>query len=263
MATLSQLLANQQNAQLSTGPRTESGKAASSRNHLTLGLYTKTDYVKPEECELYTAFCDTMRAELNPETLLEETLVSEITAASWRLRRCDAADAGLIDFDDATDKLRRSVERARARSSSILHRGINQLRKLQTARPARALELASAQLGSNCSPLPTLLEPPAEFLADLDAILAEYAAKGDAASAPPPALGSNCKPERNAAPAASAEAPESGSNCKPAPELALDLLDKPDDEFREGLDALLAELEALGNAANRSDRPRPGLNKAA
>ncbi len=205
MTTHSQLIANRKNALHSTGPRTEAGKAASSRNHLTLGLYTKTDYVKPGERLIYANFCQTMRAELNPACLLEETLVSEITAASWRLRHCDAADAGLTDFDDATDKLRRSVERARARSTSVLHRGIDQLRRLQSGR--------SPELASNCitapDPIPDLdllTQPPPEFLEELDAVLAEYAA-----------LGSNCKPQAHAAKAASAQAPELGSNCKPGP----------------------------------------------
>ena len=203
MPTAAQILANLHNAKLSTGPRTESGKATSSRNRLTLGLYTRTDYVEPHERDLYKEFCETMHAELAPASLLEETLVSEITGASWRLRRCNAADAGL-DFDEATDKLRRSVERARASASSLLHRGINQLRKLQAGRPAPFLvpELGSTELGSNCSPLPPLPEPPPEFLAELDAILAEYAALG----------------EREPAAPTPAPAPELGSNCKPAPQ---------------------------------------------
>ena len=147
MATIAQFIANLQNAQSSTGPRTESGKAKSSRNALTMGLYTRTDYVKPDERDIYKEFCDTMRLELIPEKLLEQTLVSEITGASWRLRRCDAADAGL-DFDESTDKLRRSVERARSSASSILHRGINQLRKLQTGRAPRAASAPVPELAS-------------------------------------------------------------------------------------------------------------------
>ena len=207
MPSLSQLDANRLNAQLSTGPRTESGKARSSRNALTMGLYTRTDYVKPEERDLYKEFCETMYSELCPASLLEETLVSEITGASWRLRRCDAADAGLDLFDEATDKLRRSVERARSAASSILHRGINQLRKLQTGRAPRAVSAPALELASNCITAPDrmpdldlLTQPPAEFLEDLDAVLAEYAA-----------LGSNCKPS-------AAPAPALGSNCKPAPQ---------------------------------------------
>jgi len=181
MATNSQIDANRLNAQFSTGPRTESGKATSSRNALTLGLYTRADYVKPEERDLYKEFCETMYAELCPASLLEETLVSEITGASWRLRRCNAADAGLDFFDESTDKLRRSVERARASATSLLHRGINQLRRLQTDRrksapPAPALQMPQPQPQPlTKADLESLLEPPADFIANLDAMLTRQA----------------------------------------------------------------------------------------
>ena len=215
MPSLSQLNANRLNAQSSTGPRTESGKAKSSRNALTMGLYTRTDYVKPEERDIYKEFCETMYSELCPASLLEETLVSEITGASWRLRRCSAAEGELADFadtdpllDEAKSKSIRSLERARSTASSLLHRGINQLRRLQsdrrklTGHPPVAVSAPAPELASNCISAPDLdllTQPPAEFLEDLDAILAEYAA-----------LGSNCKPP-------CAPAPELASNCKPAP----------------------------------------------
>jgi hypothetical protein len=54
MTTEKQTAANQANAQKSTGP-SESGKAASSQNHLLHGLYTRQDYVKPGEHNLYAA----------------------------------------------------------------------------------------------------------------------------------------------------------------------------------------------------------------
>ncbi len=144
MATISQIDANRQNAQHSTGPVTETGRAASSRNALTLGLYTRQDYVKPDEREIYKQFCETMYQELAPRSLLEESLTAEITGATWRLRRCSAAEADLADyttqdplFDDKTDKTRKSIERARAGAHSLLHRSINQLRRLQTDRLTR------------------------------------------------------------------------------------------------------------------------------
>jgi hypothetical protein len=145
MATAAQINANRENAQSSTGPSTEAGKAASSQNHLTLGLYTRQDYVKAEERDLYKEFCDTMNLELSPEGLLEQSLTSEITGATWRLRRCNAAEGALGDFDDSTDKTRRSIERARASAHSILHRSINQLRKIQTDRTIR-FELSGVEM---------------------------------------------------------------------------------------------------------------------
>jgi len=144
MTSEAQINANRQNAQHSTGPRTEEGKARSSRNNLSVGLYTRVDFVQPDERDFYRDFCNKMYLELAPEGLLEETLVASITGASWRLRRCDLADGDLADYaesdpmlDEATEKKRHSIERARTAAQSILHRCINQLRKLQTERTIR------------------------------------------------------------------------------------------------------------------------------
>jgi hypothetical protein len=125
-------------------PTTEAGKAISSRNALTLGLYTRQDYVKPEERELYKQFTETMHAELAPEGLLEQALAVEIAGATWRLRRCSNAEAEIADYsqtdpllDETKEKTTRSLERARASAHSLLHRSVIQLRRLQTDRFCR------------------------------------------------------------------------------------------------------------------------------
>ena len=59
-----QIEANRRNAQQSTGPRTEAGKAISSRNALKSGLFTAQDFVRPEETEEYAETLATLRAEL-------------------------------------------------------------------------------------------------------------------------------------------------------------------------------------------------------
>ena len=160
MATTSQINANRANATHSTGPRTEAGKSNASRNHLTCGLYTRQDYVRPDERELYKEFCETMLLELGPETLLEQSLAAEITGATWRLRRCSAAEAELADYaltdplldeDEATQKKIRSIERARASAHSLLHRSINQLRKLQTCR-GNGFELSKPKTSDAAAP---------------------------------------------------------------------------------------------------------------
>ena len=232
MPTDAQLNANRQNADFSTGPRTESGKSTSSRNALTYGLYTRQDYVKPDEREIYRDFCETMLLELNPDTLLEETLVSEITGASWRLRRCSAVEAELADFadrdpmlDETKEKTIRSLERARSTASSLLHRGINQLRRLQTDRLKPKSEAASeaqamAEIEAFCAPPKLTPEQWAEiFKRNTDPlILAEppLAELPDTES-PDPELASNCSPAGHAAQAASAQAPEARQIPRSAP----------------------------------------------
>jgi cell division septation protein DedD len=163
-------------------------------------LYTRQDYVKPEERELYKEFCETMFLELAPKTLLEQSLAAEITGASWRLRRCSAAEAELADYaltdplldeDEATQKKIRSIERARASAHSLFHRSINQLRKLQSDRPI-GFELSDAE---------TVPNEPLVSDCDLEKVEAQQPAQ------PTP------QPEP-------AETTELASNCKPAPQIA-------------------------------------------
>src|SRR5271168_1469039 len=137
MTTQSQLDANRNNAKHSTGPRTEAGKSNSSINAQTLGLFTRKDHVKPEDRDFYQEFCETAYLELNPAGFLEESSVSQIIGANWRLHLCDDAEADLDDFSEQTDKTRRSIERARDRAVSVLNRALTQLRKLQTERALR------------------------------------------------------------------------------------------------------------------------------
>jgi hypothetical protein len=112
-----------------------------------------------------------MLAELEPETLLEQSLAAEITGATWRLRRCSNAEAELADYaltdplldeDEATEKKLRSIERARASAHSLLHRSINQLRKLQTDRENR-FELSDGEIPGLAVPKkPTPQKPAAQ-----------------------------------------------------------------------------------------------------
>jgi len=46
MATVKQQLANRRNAQASTGPKTEAGRATSSKNSLKHGLTAETDHAR-------------------------------------------------------------------------------------------------------------------------------------------------------------------------------------------------------------------------
>ncbi|HVW86919.1 MAG TPA: hypothetical protein VHB50_19670 [Bryobacteraceae bacterium] len=141
MATTAQTLANQTNATLSTGPRTEEGKSASSKNAITHGLFARRGVVRPEEIEAYAELSTRLWAELNPEGALEETLAYEIVNASWRLRRCAMAETELpteSELDPMLDEVlavkQKSIDRARAQAHNLLRRSTAELRRLQTDR---------------------------------------------------------------------------------------------------------------------------------
>ena len=143
--TEAQSAANKANAAHSTGPKTETGKSRSSKNRLTFGLFTISDFVREDESESYTKICTNLWAELSPAGTIEEAFTTEIMSATWRLRRCrmveeDIAGIAILDpmQDPETAAQQKSVDRARAQSVNIMNRCINALRKLQTERGIRS-----------------------------------------------------------------------------------------------------------------------------
>jgi hypothetical protein len=121
--------------------------------------------------------------ELHPEGVLEETFATEITGATWRLRRCRLIEEAFgsiddLDFDpmvdERTEKQQKTVDRARAQSHLILRRSLAELKKLQAGRERQPkpdpkpnedsindmsmddfeamLGLSDAQLNSFCKP---------------------------------------------------------------------------------------------------------------
>ena len=142
MASEAQINANRLNATHSTGPRSAEGRETSAKNRLTHGLYTKNDFVLPEETDIYGLFCKGFEQSCNAQDAIEECLAAEIASAAWRLRRCNLADGDIAQHSaidpllDATfEKQIRSIERARSHATSVFHRGLNQLKKLQKERP--------------------------------------------------------------------------------------------------------------------------------
>ncbi len=143
------------NQTTSTGPRTEEGKAASSRNALKSGLFTEHDFVLPDERHEHFQTWTILMDELAPEGLLELAFADEIVSAHWRLRRCRLVEANLAikslegpEFDDdKLDRRQRSIDRARAAAHTILRRSMTELRRLQTERQIRSQLGATESLG--------------------------------------------------------------------------------------------------------------------
>ena len=138
MSTPAQIAANIANSRSSTGPATEEGKAASSRNAVTTGLFAAGALIRPGEEPIYAELEESLHAELGPATLMEENLVEEILGAMWRLRRCRLVEASLAALDDdAAERRQASIDRARAQTSRLLYKATAELRRLQTERHYR------------------------------------------------------------------------------------------------------------------------------
>src|SRR5476649_433340 len=98
MATLSQIEANRRNAQLSTGPRTPEGKAASSMNAFKTGIDAESSVIPGEDAAALAALTERFYQDCQPQTAIESLLVDNIIRASWRLRRFDRIDAEILIY---------------------------------------------------------------------------------------------------------------------------------------------------------------------
>jgi len=96
MATKAQTKANRQNAQKSTGPQTDQGKATVSQNAIKHGLFTDS-VIKGENQAEYEAFHDQFLAELFPVGMVESMLAERLISLWWRLRRAERMQNQAID----------------------------------------------------------------------------------------------------------------------------------------------------------------------
>ena len=150
MSSAAQIAANITNAQSSSGPRTEAGKATSAKNAVTFGLFSG-DFIRPGEEEGYAALQAGLVLQLAPGSLLEDILVEEIHRATWRLRRCGEVESHLVlrlddrekyifdpmeTPDEDAIRIQKSVDRGRAQAHRLLHKCTAELRKLQAERKA-------------------------------------------------------------------------------------------------------------------------------
>jgi len=87
--------ANRANAQHSTGPRTEEGKAKSSMNAVKTGLTGRTVVLPNEDIHAYYDHLDRHFAESSPATDKEKALVQTIADTAWRQLRIAPLESGI------------------------------------------------------------------------------------------------------------------------------------------------------------------------
>lgn len=139
MPTAAQIQANRSNSGFSTGPTSDLGKAKVSQNALRTGLFSSRNCVAPQDAEAYEALRASLWEHFAPQNPAEELFTAEIVRASWRLQRCAHTEEALLDLTCPREIAanQASVDRARTQASGVLHRAMEQLRKLQTERWTR------------------------------------------------------------------------------------------------------------------------------
>jgi len=159
MATERQIAANRENAQLSTGPRTDAGKAASSNNALRHGLASRGLIILPGQEPVFAQMESDLRHSLNPDGPLQELIFKRALTATWNLHRCGEAEAlvyeksgrpGLDPMldNDTPNELRYARIRKYAREAeNSMYKAMRELGKLQAEKQFRhdAFPLNEAQ----------------------------------------------------------------------------------------------------------------------
>jgi len=157
MATNAQIQANRLNAQKSTGPRSEEGKAASRFNALKFGIEARSRVIPGENPDQLETLTRAYHEHLQPANPLEGFLVDSLIGADWNRRRfsrieaqlyhvllagLDPEDAAAAQFplgavfqaDAVNGKALQSVFKQLDSLERSLFRSLNELRRLHEAR---------------------------------------------------------------------------------------------------------------------------------
>jgi hypothetical protein len=162
MASPAQILANRENAQRSSGPRTTEGKQAASRNSTRHGL-TGTQLVMPgEDATAYEELLEGIRCSYKPANEAERILVEQIAANAWRLMRAQRVETAFLaklaegasdpDAAIALAFLEKPKEVARmhryvSAAQNAYYKAMAQLSKLQKERANAEHESEESEIG--------------------------------------------------------------------------------------------------------------------
>jgi hypothetical protein len=157
MSSQAQKEANYANAQLSTGPKTETGKAKSSHNALKTGLTGRTVLLPTDDVGVYTQHVERFLLDHQPATDAEKALVQSVADTEWRLLRIPSLESGIYavgrrqlaeQFSDEPDAAVR-VAMIEAQVFLTFRKDLNNLAlqevRLRRQRDADLAELKAAQ----------------------------------------------------------------------------------------------------------------------
>jgi hypothetical protein len=132
--------ANRRNAQYSTGPKTAEGKARSSKNSITHGIFvTKLlNRATPETVAEIEELAAGLRDYYKPQGIVEEILVQKIVVETVRYGRVLGLEQPEPGFTPGyLFQCHDKVMRYTTSTSRALYRAIKELERLQAARKAR------------------------------------------------------------------------------------------------------------------------------
>ena len=140
--TPKEIESRRENAQKSTGPRTEAGKRRAALNALKYGRYTGPHTLEQSMVLLgedpleFQAFRDSLIASRQPADAMERMLVEDIAMLAWKKRRLNRAQEGLqlrnlemLELDRHRQALEVGRESADISQEEVLRSGLRRVQK--------------------------------------------------------------------------------------------------------------------------------------
>jgi ribosomal protein L13E len=153
MSSQAQIDANRKNAQLSTGPTSEAGKAKSSLNAVKSGLTGRTVLLPGDDAAAYQGHVDRIFAQWQPFDDNERSLTQTLADTEWRLLRIPSLEAGIYALGRLEFKEKFAEEPEAVRASLIeahtfltYRKDLNNL-SIQEGRLQRMREKTTTALG--------------------------------------------------------------------------------------------------------------------
>jgi hypothetical protein len=128
---------NQQNAQHSTGPRTEQGKQKSAQNARTHGLSTSKLFIPDERMDEFKSLFNALHAEIRPIGELQSQFFEQLVHAAWN--RDIARELLTIALHQMDDKKIANANRYIAQFERSFAKALKELKELQTDLALRAI----------------------------------------------------------------------------------------------------------------------------
>jgi hypothetical protein len=176
MASQQQIEANRANSQKSSGPVTEKGKRAASRNAVKWSLFSELVVLADEDQKMFDGFARRIMTDLHPVGALETALADAIVACLWRWRRLHGIEVGLLTMYRVYEGADRGLATSFAHDASQMD-SMGRLTRYETSLERRFLRLLHELQRLQAVRAGADVPPPA--VVDIDVQGDQHAAPGD------------------------------------------------------------------------------------
>jgi len=149
MSTQAQIAANQKNSQKSTGPKSETGKAASSQNNFRHGFTGGFRVLGWENAAEFNQLLQQLTDEHQPSTPTETLLVTQIAQSWWLRTRALSLQNECFTGDSVDQKQLALYLRYQTTHERSFHKALSELLKLRAEKRRSEIGFESQEAKQN------------------------------------------------------------------------------------------------------------------